>query len=129
MGKEPFIVQGASAPVAAGPPTPGMDRHQLYDVDDRWMGWVRTVAGLAGGWHHHGDRESYVYVVRGRVRIEYGSGGVLFVEGVAGDFIYNPPHLVHREVTGPEEPAEVFVIRIGPGPLNVNVDGPDSPVA
>jgi uncharacterized RmlC-like cupin family protein len=45
---------------------------------------------------------------------------------LAGDFIFNPARVVHREITAPEEPAEFFVVRVGTGPQNVNVDGPDA---
>ena len=33
--------------------------------------------------------------------------------------------MVHRETTTPEGPAEAFLVRVGSGPQNVNVDGPD----
>ena len=65
-------------------------------------------------------------MLRGDVRIEYGPGGREGVTATAGDFVYNPAHMVHREVTSPREDAELFIIRVGPGPLNVNVDGPDA---
>jgi uncharacterized RmlC-like cupin family protein len=101
-----------------------MDRHQLFDHEDRWVGWVRADAGMAGGWHHHGDRDSYIHVLRGSVTIEYGTGGRQGVTAVAGDFIFNPKQMVHREITAPGEPSEFFIVRIGTGPQNVNVDGP-----
>jgi uncharacterized RmlC-like cupin family protein len=101
-----------------------MYRQQLLDNEEYWVGWVQTDAGLAGGWHHHGERDSHIYVLRGTVTIEYGPGGREQVTAVAGDFIFNPARIVHREITGPDEPAELFVIRIGKGPQNVNVDGP-----
>jgi uncharacterized RmlC-like cupin family protein len=101
-----------------------MDRRQLFNHDDRWVGWVQTDAGLAGGWHHHGERDSYIYVLRGSVTIEYGPTGRERVTAAAGDFIFNPARMVHREISAPEEPAEFFVIRVGTGPQNVNVDGP-----
>jgi len=103
-----------------------MDRRQLLEHDDRWFGWVRTDAGTDGGWHHHGDRDSYVYVLRGAVRIDFGPGGREHVEAVAGDLVFNPRRVVHREVTAPGADAELFVVRIGVGPLNVNVDEPDA---
>jgi uncharacterized RmlC-like cupin family protein len=103
-----------------------MDRRQLLDHADCWVGWVRTDAGLAGGWHHHGARDSYIYVLRGRVTIEYGPGGREQVTAVAGDFIFNPARMVHREITAPDDPAELFVVRVGTGPQNVNVDAPDA---
>ncbi|MGH2418312.1 MAG: cupin domain-containing protein [Candidatus Limnocylindria bacterium] len=122
------VVRAADGILPPGPPTPGMDRRQLLEHEDRWLGWVRTDAGLAGGWHHHGDRDSYVFVLRGGVRIEFGPGGAEHVTAAAGDLIFNPAGLVHREVTETDEPAEFFVVRIGPGPLNVNVEGPDTEV-
>jgi mannose-6-phosphate isomerase-like protein (cupin superfamily) len=123
---EPMIVRVAEAMPPPGPPTPGMERRQLIDDGDRWLGWLRTDPGIAGGWHHHGERDSYVYVLRGRLTIEYGRDGGQRLTAVAGDLIFNPSHLVHREITGPQGPAECLVVRIGPGPLNVNVDGPDA---
>lgn len=119
------VVRPADGVVPPGPPTAGMDRRQLLEHGDRWLGWVRTDAGLAGGWHHHGDRDSYVYILRGAVRIEFGPGGRDQVTAEAGDLVFNPARLVHREVTEADEPAELFVVRIGSGPLNVNVEGPD----
>jgi uncharacterized RmlC-like cupin family protein len=103
-----------------------MDRRELLDHDDCWVGWVRTDPGLAGGWHHHGERDSYIYVLRGAVTIEYGAGGRDRVTAEAGDFIFNPARIVHREVTAADEPAELFVVRVGTGPQNGNADGPDA---
>ena len=112
-----IVLHPVDAPVAPGPPTAGMDRRQLIDRDGAWAGWLRTEPQLAGGWHHHGDRDSYIFVARGTIAIEFGPGG-------RGDFVYNPARMIHREVTG-DEPVEAFVLRVGQGPLNVNVDGPD----
>ena len=80
----PSIIRAAEAAPSPGPPTPGMDRRQLLEHDDRWFGWVRTDAGTDGGWHHHGDRDSYVYVLRGAVRIDFGPGGREHVEAARG---------------------------------------------
>lgn len=122
----PIVVRADEAAAPPGPPTPGMERRQLLERDEYWVGWVRTDAGLAGGWHHHGERDSYIYVLRGAVTIEYGPGGRERVTAVAGDFIFNPARIVHREITAPNEPAEMFVVRVGTGPQNVNVDAPDA---
>jgi uncharacterized RmlC-like cupin family protein len=48
------------------------------------------------------------------------------VRAAAGDFVFNPAGMVHREITEPGEPAELFVVRVGTGAQNVNVDGPDA---
>jgi uncharacterized RmlC-like cupin family protein len=122
----PIVVRADAAVQPPGPATPGMDRRQVFDREDCWVGWVQTDAGLAGGWHHHGDRDSYIYVLRGAITIEYGDAGGEQLTATAGDFIFNPARVVHREITGPDEPAEMFVVRVGTGPQNVNVDGPDA---
>jgi uncharacterized RmlC-like cupin family protein len=121
----PVVIRGEQGEPPPGPPTPGMDRRQLFAQDDRWAGWVRTDPGVAGGWHHHGDCDSYIYMLRGAITIEYGPGGREQVTVGAGDFIFNPRGMVHREITAPGEAAELFVLRVGPGPQNINVDGPD----
>ena len=119
------VIRGDDAEATPGPPTPGMDRHQLVDDDRVWVGRVRTEAGLAGGWHTHGDRDSYVYILDGSIAIEFGPGGRERVVAGAGDLVVNPARLVHREITGADGPGDLLVVRVGSGPLNVNLDGPD----
>ena len=121
----PIVVRPSEVEAAPAAGTPGMERRALFEDGDRWVGWVRSGAGLAGGWHHHGERDSYIYVIAGGVRIEYGPGGREAVAAQAGDFIFNPARMVHREVTDAGQPGEFFVVRVGDGPQNVNVDGPD----
>jgi uncharacterized RmlC-like cupin family protein len=126
MGRrEPIVVRPSEVPAAPGAATPGMERRPLHHDRDRWVGWVRGDAGLAGGWHHHGDRDSYIYVISGGVTIEYGPGGRKAVRAEAGDFLFNPARMIHREVTDPGQAGEFFVVRVGEGPQNVNVDGPE----
>jgi len=123
MRDRPIVVRPDQA--TAGPATPGMERREVFVEDDRWAGWIRTDAGVAGGWHHHGSNDSYIYVLRGSLTIDFGRGGREQVTATAGDFIFNPAGLVHRETTGPESDAEAFLVRVGSGPQLVNVDGPD----
>jgi uncharacterized RmlC-like cupin family protein len=101
-----------------------MDRRELLSRPGAWAGWLRTEPAIAGGWHHHGQRDSYIFVAQGSIAIEFGPGGRQRIAAAAGDFIFNPAGMVHREVTG-EEAVEAFVVRVGEGPLNMNVDGPD----
>lgn len=119
----PFVVRPHQAIPA--PASPGMERRQLYEGDGRWAGWIRTDAGTAGGWHHHGANDSYIYILSGALTIDYGPDGSESVEASAGDFIFNPANLVHRETTSPAGDVEAFVVRVGSGPHLVNVDGPD----
>jgi len=120
-----MVVRQADAAVPPGPPTPGMERRRLLEHEDRWIGWVRTEPGVASGWHHHGDRDTYVFLISGSIEIEYGPGGRERITPSAGDVGYIPLRTVHREITGTDGPGEAFVIRIGAGPQNVNVEGPD----
>jgi uncharacterized RmlC-like cupin family protein len=122
-----FLVRASEAKPPPGPATAGMDRRQLLDHDDRWVGWVRTQPGVVGGWHHHGDRDTYIFVVRGEIRIEFGPGGSEVVDGMPGDFIFVSRQAVHHEITGANDTGELFLIRIGPGPQVVNVEEPDPP--
>lgn len=121
----PTVLRADQAPRPPGPPTPGMDRHEIVERGETWIGWVETARGFAGGWHHHGDRDSYIYVIKGQLTLEYGRDGGESVTARAGDVIVNPARMIHREITSPNEPAELLVVRIGTGPQNVNVDGPE----
>ncbi len=110
---------------SAGQATSGMHREQAVSTDRSWGGYVTTDAGMVSGWHHHGDYESHIYVVSGALRMESGPGGRDVVEAAPGDFVFVPPHTVHREANpGPVEGA-VVVVRAGSGAPVFNVDGPD----
>ncbi len=119
----PIVVRPDQA--TPGPATPGMERRQLWDAGGRIAGWIRTDAGVAGGWHHHGDHDSYIYVLRGTLTIDFGRGGAESVVATAGDFIFNPAGIIHRETTSPDGDVEAFVLRVGDGPQLINVEGPD----
>ena len=108
---------------AAGPRTPGMLRLQAVAADDRWIGLVRTEAGAWSGWHHHGDHETYFYVMRGTIELEYDSPPKQVRIG-SREFGHVPARLVHRERTEPGPDGEIVLVRIGSGPPVVNVDGP-----
>ena len=110
----------------AGHPTPGMHREQAASTDRTWAGYVTTEAGMVSGWHHHGDYESHIYVLSGAMRMESGPGGGDVVEAGPGDFIFVPPHTVHRESNPASEDSTVVVVRAGTGEPVVNVEGPDA---
>lgn len=109
---------------APGDPTPGMIREQAVSVPGMWAGLVRTAAGAASGWHHHGDCETTIYVVSGTVRMEFGPGGGQVVLAHQGEFLYVPKGAIHRESNPGRKESRLVVIRAGPGPAVVNVEGP-----
>jgi uncharacterized RmlC-like cupin family protein len=102
-----------------------MERFDAYDADDRWIGYVTTEAGVHSGWHHHGEMDTYVYVVRGSIELESGPGGRDVARAGAGDFTHIPAGIVHREGTPGDTSAEAVVVRIGRGQPIFNVEGPD----
>jgi uncharacterized RmlC-like cupin family protein len=107
-----------------GHPTPGMRREEAVATGGMWAGSVTTEAGGASGWHHHGEHESTIYVVSGALRMEFGPGGEEVLEATAGDFLYVPPHAVHRELNPAAAESTLVVVRAGSGEAVVNVDGP-----
>jgi uncharacterized RmlC-like cupin family protein len=124
MGKSrPVVVHPEEA--IAGPTTPGLERRHHLDADGRWVGWsgwIRNDAGDVSGWHHHAANDTYVYVIRGSVTIEFGPGGADRIEARAGDLFHIPSQTIQRETTGADEDLETFVLRVGGEPEHVNVD-------
>ena len=107
-----------------GQPTPGMHREQGIATEGMWAGYVTTEAGAVSGWHHHGEYESSIYVLSGALRMESGPGGSEVIDAAEGDFLYVPPHAIHREGNPSDEASSIVVVRAGSGEAVVNVDGP-----
>jgi quercetin dioxygenase-like cupin family protein len=105
--------------------TPGLVREVAFTTDSAMLIRVRCDGKVVSGWHHHGDREALGHVLRGRVRFEFGTGGLDSIDVEEGGYFHVPRGLVHRDVN-PEDRAQDLVISfVGSGPLVVNVEGPD----
>jgi len=108
-------------------PTPGMRRQVAFTAPGLWAGMVHTDGGAASGWHHHGTHETSLYVVRGRLRIEFGPVGEDAIVASEGEFIHVPAHTVHRELNPDDDAPTAVIARAGDaGPPTINVDGPDA---
>ena len=118
------VVHAAEREVATADATSGVVREQAVAGDGVWAGLVRTAPGRSSGWHHHGDYNTYFYVVAGKVRMEFGPGGTHVVEAGPGDFVHVPNGIVHREVNPADEEGTLILVRVGSGPPVVNVEGP-----
>lgn len=116
----------AAAPDALTPgdSTPGLVRDVAFQTDRAIMVRARTEAGVMSGWHHHGDREAFGQVVRGRARFEFGPGEADRTEVPEGGFFHIPAGVVHRELNPSEIQQEMLVVFVGTGPLVANVDEP-----
>ena len=125
MGDENRVRLIRPADRLEGEMTPGMHREQAVRTDRSWAGHVTTEAGMVSGWHHHGDYESHIFVVSGLLRMESGPGGQDVFDAQPGDFIFVPPHTVHREGNPASADAAIIVVRAGRGETVFNVAGPD----
>jgi uncharacterized RmlC-like cupin family protein len=121
---QPSIVRDEERLRLIGLQTPGVVREQAFSTDDVWIGVVTTEPGDISAWHHHGDHDTYAYVVSGSKQIEYGPGGDESVTARPGDFIHLPRSLVHREGNPSPEVSRSIAIRMGSGPPTTDVEGP-----
>jgi len=110
--------------------TPGMIRQAGIAPDvcsskGIWVGFVSTPPGVASGAHHHGDAETAIYVLRGRVRMYFGKKLENILIAEPGDFLYVPPNTVHiEENLSDTEPGELIVARNAASFMVVNVPDP-----
>lgn len=114
----------SAADLRPADPTPGMTRRVGLEIEGMWSGVVDTEPHAESDWHHHGEHETTLYVVRGRMRLESGPGGRDVVTASAGDFLHVPARAVHREANPDDLPAQAVIVRCGQGAPTTNVDGP-----
>jgi uncharacterized RmlC-like cupin family protein len=101
------------------PQTSGMTRaaaitHARTGAEKLWAGTMVVQPDAKTGPHHHGELETVLYVVKGRVRMRWGDRLELSEEARAGDFIYVPPYVPHQEINGStNEICEAVVVRAG----------------
>ena len=115
----------AAGELAEADGTPGMVRALAFSGDGVWAGTVRVAPGTVSGWHHHGEYETYAYIVEGLARFEFGPAGGDGVDGGPGDFVRIPSHTVHRETNPGTLESTVVLFRMGTGAPVFNVDGPE----
>lgn len=113
-----------AADLTPADPTPGMTRRVAFSTERIWTGTVDTEPGAVSGWHHHGEHDTTLYVVRGQMQMQSGPGGADIVEAGPGDFLHVPPHAIHRESNPGEVVATAVIVRHGDGPPTHNVEGP-----
>jgi uncharacterized RmlC-like cupin family protein len=121
---QPTIVRGQHRLRKAALQTTGVVREEAFTTDGAWVGVVTTEPGEMSAWHHHGDHDTYAYVVSGLKRIEYGPGGTRSVTAGPDDFLHLPKGLLHREGNPSGEVSRSIAFRVGTGPATINVEGP-----
>jgi uncharacterized RmlC-like cupin family protein len=86
-----------------------------------WMGKVVAPAGKVSGVHHHGEGESAICVLRGRVTLFFGEGLRERLEIRAGDYLFVPAWAIHAEGNLGDEDAEAIVVRSTPEAIAVDL--------
>ena len=77
------------------------------------------------GWHHHGTRHLYGFVVSGSLQFDYGENGKDSITVESGDFFHISAGVAHRDVNpDPAREAAVVHILVGTGPTTINVARP-----
>jgi hypothetical protein len=64
MDLRPQVVSPAERFEPQTQQTSGIHRQQAFAGDDRWVGFVRTEPGDWSGWHHHGEHDTYFFVLQ-----------------------------------------------------------------
>jgi uncharacterized RmlC-like cupin family protein len=85
----------------------------LVGAQGLWMGRTVVLPGATSGDHHHGKSETGIYVVSGHPVFVYrdpDSGSLVRLEASAGDYVWVPPHVPHREENPSSDTAAVVVI-------------------
>jgi uncharacterized RmlC-like cupin family protein len=122
--RQPMIVRDEQRLRQTDQQTPGVLREEAFSTDDMWIGIVITEPGDMSAWHHHGDHDTYAYVVSGTKRIDHGPGGAESLTAEPGDFVHLPKGLIHREGNPSTEVSRSIAYRLGSGPPTIAVDGP-----
>ena len=110
------------------PQTSGMTRaaaitHARTGANKLWAGTMVVQPDAKTGPHHHGELETVLYVVTGRVRMRWGERLEFSAEANRGDFIYVPPYVPHQEINASaDESCEAVVVRSGQDPVVINLD-------
>ena len=108
-----------------GPITPGQNRRKAIAADGLWVGDCHVTAlDAPSQWHHHAEYDSVMYMLSGRIRVDWGDRGEKSFEIGKGDYAFFPRRAIHRcqILEGGDDVHYVFV-RVGHGPTVVNVDG------
>src|SRR4051794_41673042 len=100
-----------------------MSRRLAMQGDGMWTGTVDTEPHATSGWHHHGDYETTLYIVSGRMRMESGPGGRDVVEAGPGGFPRGPARAGPPASDPSPQPGPARIVRGGNGPPPDNPGG------
>jgi len=117
------VVRGSE--LGAGYSTEGIVRKKAFESETTVVSQSQVAPGVVSGWHHHGTRQLYGFIVSGRLQLEYFLKKKEIADLSVGDFFHIPAGLVHRDLN-PNKDHELVVVNtlVGSGPPVINVDSP-----
>jgi uncharacterized RmlC-like cupin family protein len=107
--------------------TEGMKRaaaisHDLAGANNIWAGFTTVDGHTATGKHHHGELETIIYVKTGSIKMQWGDNLEFEGDADAGDFVYVPPFIPHKEINAGSVVSEWIIVRNGRDPIVVNLE-------
>jgi uncharacterized RmlC-like cupin family protein len=111
---------GTTAPLPGGAPAAAISGRTV-GARHLWLGTTAPPAGQVSGVHHHGESETAVYVLRGRISLFFGEGLRQRLDLQAGDFGFVPAWAIHAEGNLGAEDAEVVLARSTPEAIAVDL--------
>src|SRR5947199_10622584 len=81
-----------------GDSTDGIVRRRAFDSENTIVSQSRVAAGVVSGWHHHGARHLFGFVVNGQLRLESATNSTRGADLNSGDFFHIPAGLIHRHL-------------------------------
>ncbi len=107
--------------------TPGMERMagiaaSTCGASGVWMGDVTLAPGFRSQPHHHGDVESAIYVISGRLTLRWGDRLEHEADAGPGEFIFVPALAVHQEINRSDDEPVTQIVARGGDNIVVNVD-------
>src|SRR2546430_6005516 len=117
------IVRGSE--LGAGDSTEGIVRKKAFESETTIVSQSQVAPGVVSGWHHHGTRQLYGFIVSGRLQLEYFLRRQEIADLSVGDFFHIPAGLVHRDLNPNKDRGLVVVnILVGRGRPVISVDSP-----
>lgn len=109
-----------------GPQTPGQVRKKALEAGELWVGQCHvTAVDAPSQWHHHQEFDSVMFMLSGRIRVDFGETGEQSFEIGKGDYAFFPRRAIHRcQVIDGGDGVHYVFVRVGQGETVVNHDGP-----
>ena len=96
------VVRGSE--LGVGESTKGILRKKAFESETTLVSQSQVAPGVVSGWHHHGTRQLYGFIVSSRLQLEYFLRGQEIADLNVGDFFHIPAGLVHRDLNPKKRP-------------------------